>query len=119
VVDEADNGSRTTILKAEFGANWRWWAWFRKQWSAMSLTVVGACGAALLALGHWALNVQTRVVVLETQVVPVLKDESRVDKLEAKYDGHETRIANLEADYRTAQEHAADRPVPTRRRDGR
>jgi hypothetical protein len=109
-----DAASRSGILKAEFGRNWRWWAWFRAQWSAMSITVVVA---GVAALGGWALNLKTRVVVLETQVVPVLKDEGRVDRLEATQNAQGDRITRLEGEWDNATKQA-DTPPAARKRRG-
>lgn len=103
-----DIAARSGILKAEFGERWRWWAWFRRQWSTTSLvTVVTGVGI----LGGWAVNLKTRVVVLETRVVPVIKDEGRVDSLAATVTGHEQRLTRLERNWDDAKNEAGTPPV--------
>ncbi|HSY05874.1 MAG TPA: hypothetical protein VK803_07995 [Steroidobacteraceae bacterium] len=101
------------ILKAEFGERWRWWAWFRKQWSATSLTVVlGGLGT----LGGWALNLKTRVVILETKVIPVIQDEGAITTLKDAVAAHDQRISRLENNWDDAKTAAGTAPVPAKRR---
>lgn len=60
-------------------------------------------GGILVAGGGYVISLKTRVVVLETQVVPVLQGADRLIKLEAHDADHERRIGriegNLDLDY--------------------
>lgn len=100
---------RTDILKAEFGKSWRVWAWVRRQFSPISIaTIAGLVGVA----GGWVINLKTRVVVLETRVLPVIMDESAVKVLQGEVENHEGRINTLELNYRAAAEASRLPPTP-------
>lgn len=88
--------NESAIMRARFGRNWRSWATFRDQWTKLSVTVVGGLGVVIVGIGGWAATLKTRVVVLETQVVPVL-NESKIESNNAtRLNDVERRIARLE-----------------------
>ena len=87
---------QSAILRARFGHNWRSWAAFREQWTKLSITVVGVLWAIIVAITLWTTSLKTRVVVLETQVLPVL-NESKVESNNAlRLTEVERRITRLE-----------------------
>lgn len=92
----------SAVLRSRFGENWRTWANFRKQWSKLSLSVVGGLLTGLGIVGAWALNLSTHVTILETRVMPVLqesKQESDNALQIANIDKRVTRIEdNLDLD---------------------
>jgi hypothetical protein len=114
-----EDSSLTGVFGPEGAAAIRGWEKFRRQFTATSLSVIGAIatiGAGYIAYIHQALaTVSTRVVVLETQVIPVIKDEGLVAGLNATVTGHEGRITRLEHDYDIAYRESDSPPVPRRR----
>jgi hypothetical protein len=107
-----DDTERSQIFQLEFGKSWRMWAWVRRQFSVTSVSaIVGVfvcCWGVILSL-------QTRVVVLETKVIPVIQDEALVTTLKANVAEHDRRITQLEADYRTAAHESETPPVAHKR----
>jgi len=85
------------IFRSRFGRNWRSWAWFRDQWTNLSLSIVGGLCAILIGIGGWAVSLKTRVVVLETEVTPILR-ETKVESNNAiqiiDLDRRVTRLEN-------------------------
>lgn len=90
----------TQVLVRRLGPFWRAWVWFIRQWS---LTSVLSLLATLTTCGLYLSSLRTRVVVLETQIVPDLRLAERVAKLEGA-------AAQLQADYEVARQHAGDTP---------
>lgn len=95
------------ILESEFGKNWRNWRWWASQFSPTSITIllslVGFAGTWIVSLSHKVDNQSTRIVVLETQIVPDLKLGGRVSTLENTSANHEGRIGDNESDIRSLQ----------------
>ena len=92
------NPADSAILRVRFGKNWRWWKWFRDQWTKLSVTVVCALASGIGAMLLWNVHLGTKVVVLETQIVPDLKLAERVSELEKLVSNHDGRIASNERD---------------------
>lgn len=90
-------------VKVVMGPNWRFWVWLKKQFSAVSLSTIG--GVIAVAIGYlwhekmeWV-KVSERVVVLETEVIPVIQNTSATNALEH-------RVTVLEGDFKHATEEA-------------
>ena len=115
--DPADS-TRTQILRLEMGDNWRAWRWLQRQFSKTSIGTILALAALFVAYVQQTrvdtAKLTTRVVVLETQIVPDLKLAGRVATLEQRDVDHQARIEDLENNYSFARAHAGD--PPTRRR---
>lgn len=112
---DADPHSLTGVFGKE-RARWiRWAIWVRQQFSATSLTVIGvilmAAWTYISNLNSYIGKVETRVVVLETEVVPDLKLKEKVATLELHDANHEARIQDLERNYDFARTHAGDPPI--------
>lgn len=90
-----------------FGATWRLWVWLKRQFT---LTSALALLGALAGLGGWALALQTRVVVLETRMTPVLASSAELAALKQRVDDNEERLGDLEDAFRHAQEEAGPHP---------
>jgi hypothetical protein len=105
--------SLSGVYGKEGAAEIRAFAKFRKQWSKTSISVlVGVLGVCGSVIGNLYLNqerLSTRVVVLETEVVPDLKLKETIAE-------HEARLDNLERNYDFAREHAGDAPIPKAKR---
>lgn len=120
-IDPADS----LVLKTEFGRNWRNWAWFRQQWTKVSLSVIGGLLTIIVAIGGWAVSLKTRVVVLETEVEPVLKEGKLESNNSVRIEDIERRVKRLEdnLDLEYNEEVRAARakglPVPPPRRGAR
>jgi len=108
-----DPHSLTGTYGKEAAAEIRAFARFRKQWTKTSvsflLATLGVCGSVIGELYLREERLATRVVVLETEVVPDLK-------LKEKIAEHEARLDNLERNYDFAREHAGDAPTPRAKR---
>jgi len=103
--------STQTLLPA-LKRRWPLLGWVLEQFSLTSaLTVAGV----IVGLGGWALSLQTRVVVLETRVIPFVKDETRLQRLEDHDQEYARRLALLEAYDRQAVDAAKQNPQPDRR----
>lgn len=80
--DADSTGVRHAILRKEFGHAWELWVWVRHQFTPSSLTVIfGILGLAATYIIHLNDRVgrqQAHITVLETQVVPLLKQNDRV-----------------------------------------
>jgi hypothetical protein len=74
------------VLESELGANWRKWRWWARQFTPTSLSALGvviaAAGGWIVNQAHKIDNQGTRIVVLETQIVPDLKLAGRVGNIE-------------------------------------
>jgi hypothetical protein len=105
--------SLSGIYGKEGAAEIRAFARFRKQWTKTSVSflvgTVTVCGGVIGDLYLTQEKLATRVVVLETEVVPDLK-------LKEKIAEHEARLDNLERNYDFAREHAGDAPTPKPKR---
>lgn len=109
MADEDDpKHGESAILREHFGRYWRAWRWVRRQFSATSLATIGA---VIVGCGGWILSLKTRVVVLETQVVPVLKSEDRLAKVEGAVIAHDARIGSMERNYEYAKQEAGTAPT--------
>ena len=108
-----DPHTLTGVYGEEGAKEIRAFAKFRKQWSKTSVSVligtVSVCGGVIGDLYLSQERLATRVVVLETEVVPDLK-------LKEKIAEHEARLDNLERNYDFAREHAGDAPTPKGKR---
>jgi hypothetical protein len=74
------------VLATELGQNWRSIRWWARQFTPVSTTILGVVltgtGTWIYTLSHTVDNQGTRIVVLETQIVPDLKLEVRVAQTE-------------------------------------
>jgi hypothetical protein len=108
-----DPHTLTDVYGEEGAKEIRAFAKFRKQWTKTSLSVLAGtltvCGGVIGELYVSQEKLATRVVVLETEVVPDLK-------LKEKIAEHEARLDNLERNYDFAREHAGDPPAPKAKR---
>jgi len=102
--------NESAIMRGRFGSNWRSWATFREQWTKLSVGVVSALGVIIVAIGGWATTLKTRVVVLETQVLPVLSESNLQKENSLRIDNLTQRVARVEAniDLRYAEEQRAE-----------
>lgn len=77
---------RDKILATEFGQNWRKIRWWARQFTTTSTTilcsVLGVAGTWIVNQAHKIDNQGTRILVLETQIVPDLKLAERVGSVE-------------------------------------
>lgn len=86
MIDEVLSDTGLHPVKKVMGPNWRVWAWIKEQFSATSLWTIA--GVVVSALGYlWfeqleLTKVRERVIVLETQVVPVVQGAQRIDALD-------------------------------------
>jgi hypothetical protein len=98
-------------VREVFGSSWVAWVWLKRQFSLTSLfTVLGL----LLGLGGWAISLQTRVVVLETKVVPFVGDQGHLAVIDQRLTDHDRRLEELESDFEHARTEA-DKPPRVRR----
>lgn len=81
------------------------WFWLRENFKPPALFAILAM---LGGLGGWVINLKTRVVVLETKVIPYAEDHGRMDALEQ-------RVQRLEDEWDTAAQIAPTAPTPHRR----
>lgn len=77
--------TRTGVLRATFGEGYRGWIWVRNQFTPASLGVifgiVAAAGGYIVNVREHLTAVTTRVVVLETRVIPVLDQSGKTGVL--------------------------------------
>jgi len=111
---------RSAILRLEFGRSWRAWSWFRRQFTPTSLGAIGfvvvTCGGYIVHLHETVARQDTRIVVLETKIVPFVAGSADIKVLQALEDMNELRIGQLEADYLFARREAGTQPVTRRRK---
>jgi hypothetical protein len=90
------------ILESELGQNWRSIRWWSRQFTPVSttilITVLTASVTWIINLSHKVDNQSTKIVVLETEIVPDLKLTERVGALENHDANHEGRIGANERD---------------------
>jgi hypothetical protein len=108
-----DPHTLTGVYGKEGAKEIRAFARFRQQWTKTSVGflvgTVSVCGGVIGDLYLSQERLATRVVVLETEVMPDLK-------LKEKIAEHEARLDNLERNYDFAREHAGDAPTPKGKR---
>lgn len=84
------------VLETELGKNWRSIRWWVHQFTPVSTSVLGivltAAGTWIVNLSHKVDNQGTKIVVLETEIVPDLRLTNRVIELEKLGSNHEGRI---------------------------
>lgn len=85
--------TESTILRGKFGRYWRAWWWLRLQWSVTSLATLGA---VIIGIGGWAMNLKTRVVILETEVLPVLEESKREQVNSERIEALDGRVSRVE-----------------------
>lgn len=95
-----DPAARSGILKAEFGVNWRWWRWFRYQFTPTSLSAIGViltgAGGYIVHLRHDVDSYHEQVVIYRTEIAPVLR-ESKIESINAeKIDALDGRVSRIE-----------------------
>ncbi len=99
--DEPEDAiTRTGVLRAHFGDSYRFWIWVRGQFTPAS---IGIIVSVALAAGGYIMNlrerisaVTTRVVVLETRVIPVIDQNSNTKALQVEIDDTRDRVERLE-----------------------
>ena len=115
-----DPHTLTGVYGEEGAAQIRAFARFRKQWSKTSVSVLaGTVSVCAGVIGNLYLSQEklaTRVVVLETEVVPDLKVKEKIAEHDAQLAGQAARLDNLERNYDFAREHAGDAPTPRAKR---
>jgi hypothetical protein len=115
-----DPAERSAIFRSEFGKSWRAWAWVQRQFTPTSLGAIGflivAAGTYIVHLRENVIEVTTRVIVLEKQVIPVLQDSSAVTMLRDTVAAHEQRITRLEANWDDAKTQAGSAPTTRRQK---
>lgn len=85
--------SRSSILKEEFGKSWRAWAWFRRQFTPTSLAIIATMGGAA---GGYIIHLGTRVVVLETKIIPFIQGQGEITELKVRVEEVERRLDKAE-----------------------
>lgn len=92
--------TRTGVLRAHFGESYRFWMWARKQFTPASIgVIVSILVAASGYIAHLRENISsvtTRVVVLETRVIPVLDQSNKTAALEVQINDTRERVDRLE-----------------------
>lgn len=105
----------TGVFGPEKARQLRWALWVRRQFTVTSVAcisaVVSIAGGYIVHLREDVARVSTRVVVLETEVVPDAQLKQKVAELQLQQVNHEARLRNLEDNYQFAREHAADPPT--------
>lgn len=75
--ESEDPLTRTGVLRASFGEQYRFWVWVRNQFTPASIgiivSIVVAAAGYIMHLRESISAVTTRVLVLETRVIPVLE----------------------------------------------
>lgn len=96
-----------------FGPGWRFWVWLKRQFT---LTSVLTLAGSVAVLGGWALSLQTRVVVLETRVLPFVSDQGHLEVIDQRLTEHDRRLGTLEAHDAQATKEAEGPPTRRGRR---
>jgi len=103
--------TRTGVLKAHFGEQYRFWVWVRGQFTPASvgiiLSVVVTAATYIAHLRETVSAVTTRVVVLETRVIPVLDQSNKTAVLEAEIKDMGGRVDRLEEHWDNASDVAS------------
>lgn len=100
MADEPDKPEHTDTgvhsVRDVFGESWRIWVTVKRQFTPTSLTIIAAI---IAAAGGWIVHMHeqlarqdTRIVVLETEVVPVVKGSEKLEALDH-------RLTTLEEDF--------------------
>jgi hypothetical protein len=103
--------TRTGVLRENFGESYRFWIWVRNQFTPASISII--VGVIIAASGYIAhlretvSSVTTRVLVLETRVVPVLEQGSKTAVLEEQIRDMSGRVGRLEEYWDNAKEVAS------------
>lgn len=103
-----DPESTTSILRRRAPV----WAWLRENFK---LPAVLTISSLVIAGGGYIVSLKTRVVVLETKVVPFVAGQVEVAAIRATMEQHEHRISELETDFGHARQIAGDPPKAQRR----
>lgn len=103
--DRHDPHSATMVLDRVAPA----WGWLRKNFSLASVLTIATVIAGAVGIIS---NLRTRVVVLETRVIPVLKDEGAVTKLQDSVEDVKARVSRLEKNWDDAANTAGTAPYP-------
>lgn len=96
-----------------FGPTWRWWVTLKRQFTVTSCLTIAGIG---MGLGGWALSLQTRVVVLETKVIPFVSDQGHLAVIDQRLADHDRRLMAIESDFDHAREEAGKPPQRVRTR---
>jgi hypothetical protein len=104
MTDTEDEATRSGILKAEFGVNWRNWRWLSTQFTPTS--------TAVLHLSQRVGEQGVKIVVLEQQVVPYLEERKDESNNRVEIDNLKGRVKRLVDTYDTAQREAGTPPSP-------
>lgn len=111
MTEHEDPLTRTGVLKAYFGEQYRFWLWIRGQFSPASLGVIAG---VILTAGGYIMNlretisaVTTRVIVLETRVIPVLDQSNRTAVIEEQIGDVRDRVDRLEQHWDNASDVAS------------
>lgn len=106
-----DQLTRTGVLKAHFGEQYRFWIWLRAQFTPASvgviLSVVVTASGYIAHLRETVSAVTMRVVILETRVIPVLDQGNRTAVLEEQISDARDRIDRLEQHWDNASDVAS------------
>lgn len=107
-VEPDDPLTRTGVLRANFGEYYRFWIVVRNQFTPISLSViVSVIVAAAGYIAHLRENISavtTRVVVLETRVIPVLDQSNKTAALEVEINDTRERVDRLEQHWDNASD---------------
>lgn len=112
VTDEHEDPlTRTSVLRAHFGESYRFWVWVRGQFTPASIgviiSVVVAAAGYIVHLRETISSVTTRVVVLETRVIPVLDQSNKTAALQVEIDDMRDRVDRLEQHWDNASDVAS------------
>ena len=104
---EDDTHTRTGVLRAHFGEYYRFWIWVRNQFTPISMSVIVSvivtAGGYIAHLRENISSVTTRVVVLETRVIPVIDQSNKTAALEVEINGLGKRVDKLEDRWENAR----------------
>jgi hypothetical protein len=110
-VEPDDLLTRTGVLRAHFGESYRFWIWVRNQFTPASIgIIIGVIVAASGYIAHLRENISsitTRVIVLETRVIPVLDQSNRTAVLEEQITDTRSRVDRLEQHWDNASDVAS------------
>ncbi len=105
---EEDVLTRTGVLKAHFGEQYRFWMWARHQFTPASVgiivTIIITAWGYIAHLRETVSAVTTRVVVLETRVVPVMEQGNKTAVLQQQINDMGERVDRLEQHWDNASD---------------